>query len=215
MNTERSLPHDAVYGIASLVFTVVWHFSILGLVIAIATLLLVPRDSLLDIARADRVLQLHDAFPAGSAWWEVADASSSLRLAPPPPPERVPPADGDVMMTAYRAHAPHLQPVIERVGAYWLLIRNRLLVLVSFLPGLAAMTWGAWGLGAHLYAVSAADGTPLSTLSYKYWKMAMGACCAALFSFPFWPCPLTSWILLLPICGLLLAVVYTMRWRAS
>jgi len=105
--------------------------------------------------------------------------------------------------------------LLDRVGAYWLLIRSRLLVLAGFLPGLAAMAWGAWGFGAHLYAVHAADGTPLSTLSYKYWRMAMGACCAALFSFPFWPCPLTSWILLLPISGLLLAVVFTRRWRAS
>jgi hypothetical protein len=215
MNTERYLPQDAIYGVAGLVFTVVWHFSILGVVIAVATLLLVPRDALLATARADRVLQLRDAFPAGTAWWGVAQAPSSLPQAPAPPAERSPPADGDVMMAAYRAHAPHLQPLLDRIGAYWLLIRQRLLVLAGFLPGLAAMTWGAWGLGAHLYAVSAADGTPLSTLSYKYWKMAMGASCAALFSFPFWPCPLTSWILLLPICGLLLAVVYTRRWRAS
>jgi len=215
MNTESSLPQDAVYGIASLAFTVVWHISILGLVIAIATVLLVPRDSLLAIARADHALQLHDSFPAGTAWWGGMPAWSSMRLAPPRQAERLPPVDGDVMMAAYRAQVPHLQPLIDRVGAYWLLIRQRLLVLAGFLPGLGAMTWGAWGLGAHLYALSAADGTPLSTLSYKYWKMAMGACGAALFSFPFWPCPLTSWILLLPICGLLLAVVYTRRWRAS
>jgi hypothetical protein len=214
MNTERSLPQDAVYGITGLVFTVVWHFSILGLVIAIATLLLVPRDSLLAIARADRALQLRDAFPAGTPWWHAAPATAGLDLAPPPV-ERTPPAPGDVVMAAYRAHAPHIQPLLARVGAYWLLIRQRLLVLAGFLPGLGAMTWGAWGFGAHLYARSAAEGTPLSTLSYKYWKLAMGACSAALFSFPFWPCPLSSWILLLPIGGLLLAVVYTRRWRAS
>ncbi len=118
-------------------------------------------------------------------------------------------------MAAYRAQAPHLQLLLDRIGAYWQLIRQRLPVLAGLLPGLVAMTWGAWGLGAHLYAVQAADGAPLSTLSYKYWRMALGACCAALFSFPFWPCPLTSWILLLPIGGLLLAVVYTRRWRAS
>jgi hypothetical protein len=215
MNTERYLPQDAVYGIAGLAFTVVWHVSILGLVIAIATLLLVPRDSLLAIARADRVLQLHDAFPAGTAHWGDAPVPISPRPEPAQPRVGNQPADGDIMMAAYRAHAPHLQPLIDRLGVYWLLIRNRLLVLAGFLPGLGAMTWGAWGFGAHLYAVSAADGTPLSTLSYKYWKMAMGACGAALFSFPFWPCPLTSWCLLLPICGLLLAVVYTRRWRAS
>ncbi len=74
MTTERNLPQDAVYGLASLAFTVAWHLSILGLVIAIATLLLVPRDSLLSIARADRVLQLRDAFPAGPGWWGAAPA---------------------------------------------------------------------------------------------------------------------------------------------
>ena len=213
MNTERNLPNDAVHGIAGLAFTIAWHVSILGLLIAIATLLLVPRAALFATVGADRAQQRRDAFPVGAGWWgaESARPPPAARQASAPPG---PTMAGDVVMTAYRAHAPRLQPLFDRIGIYGLLIRQRLPLLAGLVPGLCAMAWCAWGFGAHLYALGAADGTPLSTLSYRYWRMALGACCATFFSFPFWPVPLSSWILLLPIGGLMLAVVYTRRWRA-
>jgi len=207
------LPSDAVHGVSSLIFTVFWHCFIGGFFVFIISLILVRRETFVDVARTDRVVMAYDAFPVTSAPWgyflanrEVTVSRFSLGITSS--------AEEDPLMGAFRKQTSFFQSALDKLTAYWTLIWPRFVILLFFLPGLFAIIWMAWGMGYYLNARHVLKGLPLDSFNYRNWKMALGLSYALLFSYPFWPWPLSSWLLLVPMIGVVLCTVYVRRWRA-
>lgn len=212
--TQNRLPNDAVHSISSLVGLVFWHCFILGLFVFLISLVVVSRERLVDVARTDRVVMSYDAFPATYAPWGVFLANREVSVSRHVIGGHQSADDGDSMMTSFRSQTAWVQAVSDKLSAYWALIGPRLLILSFFLAGVLAMAWMAWGFGAYMNALHILKGRPLSALCYRNWKTGLGFSYAMFFSYPFWPFPLSSWALLVPIVGIMVCTINMRRWRA-
>ncbi len=212
--SQNRLPNDAVHSISSLVAIIFWHCSILGLLVMLISLVFVSRERLVDVARTDRVVMAYDAFPVTYAPWGVFMANREVSLSRHVIGGHQSSDDGDAMMTSFRKQTAWVQAVSDKFMAYWALASPRMVILGFFLAGILAMAWMAWGYGSYLNALHVLKGRPLSALSYRNWKTGLGFAYAVLFSYPFWPFPLSSWALIVPITGIVVCTVYMRRWRA-
>jgi hypothetical protein len=213
---DQNLPQDAFYSVGKLVFHLTWHSFVLGLLIWLVTVLVCSREYLADVAHTDRVIQKIDAFPASYIPWGFSASSH-----PDVPPRwsiqqsKVNSDKDDLVLHGFRENTKWLQPIMEKIGVYnGGLILPRMVVLLGFLPGLVAMMWMAWGLGMQRNAVRAKAGKPLSAYAYKNYKTGLSLANGLFFSFPFWPVPLSSWLLLLPMSAMLIMVVFVRQYRA-
>lgn len=212
--SQNRLPNDAVHSLSSLIGIVFWHCFILGLLVMLISLVFVSRERLVDVARTDRVVMAYDAFPVSYAPWGIFLANREVSISRHVIGGHQSADDSDVMMTSFRSQTSWVQAVSDKVSAYWALVWPRLLILSFFLAGVLAMAWMAWGYGAYLNALHVLKGRPLSALCYRNWKTGLGFAYAVMFSYPFWPFPLSSWVLIVPIGGIMICTVYMRRWRA-